>query len=905
MLNAYRIPSSWAPGGWTETGITANCPHDTNTANAALNCPGGVWDTTGFGAMTPTDQVLLNNDTRGWITFDVTADMAAFLEDTANHGWYVVKQNNNNNERIVFWSRESVQNPRLVLFVTHDDQVPAEAPDTVPSWVYAPTNRDSNTTEFPGVFLKNIVIVQFKPSASSTERQTAVDSVQGTVVGGMRFGSLEGHYYVRVTDSAGGTVLRDAVETLQGLSYVESASIEFAVELAYRKPRDNDSWSSWQLNPLLADGQNWALEAVQAPAAWGCSTGDESVRVAVVDLGMSQPAPSDLEFTYHPPSTASQPSGGRPHGIWMASVLAAKGNNDTAMTGVMWRSDLHAYDVGDGSGDTLSFAHRVVQEVVRAAVLDFARIINVSLALGPGWQSSEREQAGRLVSAALEMTAGLSHPPLIVLSAGNDSVDAEAAGFPLANAPAHPRLVVVAASDQGRTLWDGSNWGPLVDVAAPGDGVYTLGPGAAIPTPISGTSPAAALVSGIAGLLLSFDPRLTADSLKTLIVDGATPNAVTGAGGPYRLVNAYESLRLAASRAGAPLCGNHVWSSNDSVVTRRGTELETLFSIGEPASYVNARHVGRRVDVFGDGSLFSSFLYQNGSWVQDLSDTLPDTLSGGTWSSSLFASHDGDSLALTNGSGDGSNQVFSTRIEDLRTNGSATLPQAIVVPVSDNTTAECWRKNFSYPESCTDSVGVGTRTTAWARPSFSPLGDRILVAINRQQRTVTLGGWVPCPRQAYPERQCRPTFTEETSTGVEFHQYSLPSGALSALPSWSVTAGENVYWFGLSEDGKEIVAGVGGYSTASHVQFDTDGNPVGVSDGTAYSNCRVSYRSAATFAVLSDESTQDVCDQDEAVGTISPIVASAPPGGGTALPAPVTKHPSRAGLFRRLERSMQ
>jgi hypothetical protein len=45
-INAYRIPNSWAPNGWTELGVTANCPNDTNTGNSALNCPGGVWDTT-------------------------------------------------------------------------------------------------------------------------------------------------------------------------------------------------------------------------------------------------------------------------------------------------------------------------------------------------------------------------------------------------------------------------------------------------------------------------------------------------------------------------------------------------------------------------------------------------------------------------------------------------------------------------------------------------------------------------------------------------------------------------------------------------------------------------------------------------------------------------------------------
>ena len=122
LLNAYRIPSSWAPGACTETGVTANCPNDTNTANAVLNCPRGAWDTTGFSTLTPTDQTLIKKDTRNWIGFDVTADVTAFLAGTANQRWYLVKEHNDNNERMVFWSRESSNQPRLVLYVTRSGQ---------------------------------------------------------------------------------------------------------------------------------------------------------------------------------------------------------------------------------------------------------------------------------------------------------------------------------------------------------------------------------------------------------------------------------------------------------------------------------------------------------------------------------------------------------------------------------------------------------------------------------------------------------------------------------------------------------------------------------------------------------------------------------------------------------------
>lgn len=122
-INVWRIPASWAPGGWAEPNITFNCPHDTNPANNGLNCPGGVWDTTGFGALAPTDQVLMKNSTTGWASWDVTADIEAWIAGTANHGWYIAKHNPNTNARIVFWSREGTYKPHLILYVSDDSDV--------------------------------------------------------------------------------------------------------------------------------------------------------------------------------------------------------------------------------------------------------------------------------------------------------------------------------------------------------------------------------------------------------------------------------------------------------------------------------------------------------------------------------------------------------------------------------------------------------------------------------------------------------------------------------------------------------------------------------------------------------------------------------------------------------------
>jgi hypothetical protein len=207
---------------------------------------------------------------------------------------------------------------------------PEEAPDTLPSWVYAPTNQDSNTTALPGVFLKNVVIVEFKPSATPSQRQAAVDSVNGTIVGGVPSIAGEGHYYLQVPDSTQGGGLISAVQKLASLPQVQLATYEFDVTPMYRKPKDDANWSSWHIDRKTLTGQNWALEAVFAPLAWGCAIGDSSLRIAVVDGGFPNlPANHDLSITVHP-----APGGGSPypgdHGIRVASMLAARGDTSRA-----------------------------------------------------------------------------------------------------------------------------------------------------------------------------------------------------------------------------------------------------------------------------------------------------------------------------------------------------------------------------------------------------------------------------------------------------------------------------------------------------------------------------------------------------------------------------------------------
>jgi len=555
----------------------------------------------------------------------------------------------------------------------------------------------------------------------------------------------------------------------------------------------------------------------------------------------------------------------------------------------MWNADLHGYDAGAIANSEHAFVGRVLQQIKNAAD-GGARVINLSLGVPHHWPDSTRVVAGRVLDSTLSALGARGRRPLVVIAAGNSTMDASVAGFTRVSTGTNAdQVVVVVASTKDSALWagaaggSGSNFGPLVTVAAPGKTVYFLRQNGSIDSS-SGTSASAPIVSGIAGLLLSFDSRLQANDLKRFIVDGAAAGnwkATRLAGGEqYPIVNAYESLKLAAQREGAPLCGNRVWSSDGVIVTRRSSGVKPLFTFGEPGSYVNVRHGGKRVDVFGWESIGGIFLFNGSGWEQDLSDTLPDTLAGGTYNSSTSVSHDSDSLTYAWGSSTPNSTRYDVHVVSVA-DWRADRPNKVAeFTVSSGGSGDvgCWRQKWvdslqNYE--CTDSVAVGPRIQGSARETFSPLNDRIIVAINRTESNTTLGNdWLPCPGTdtlpgtQRPRRQCKTQRATHRSVGVEFREILRPSNQVRTL-LWELGGTDNVYSLGISEDGKELVLGIGGFQSARHQE--PNATFTWVDEGTTDSNCRVSYRVAATFNLLHDEPTDDVCSRDAGVGTIAPI----------------------------------
>ena len=180
----------------------------------------------------------------------------------------------------------------------------------------------------------------------------------------------------------------------------------------------------------------------------------------------------------------------------MAGIIGAQGNNAIGVTGVNWDVNVMALKFLDenGEGNTADAAN-----AIDYAVAHGARVVNASWG-GPSFSQALYGSIKRAGDRGV----------MVVAAAGNEGVNADVkpdypAAFDL------PNIVSVAATDRSDRLLDFSNYGAkTVDLAAPGDDVYSTVPTLSDPSgyaSFSGTSMAAPFVSGAAALYLSKFPQ--------------------------------------------------------------------------------------------------------------------------------------------------------------------------------------------------------------------------------------------------------------------------------------------------------------------------------------------------------------------------------------------------------------
>jgi subtilisin family serine protease len=194
------------------------------------------------------------------------------------------------------------------------------------------------------------------------------------------------------------------------------------------------------------------------------------------------------------------------HGTEMAGAIAAHGKLLGIAPDVQVLA-ARAFDNTPGKARGTSFD--IFKSLQWAADND-ARVVNMSFA-GPADPALHRM-----------LTAAYERDIVLIAAAGNDGPDA-APAYPAAD----PDVIAVTATDAEDNPFKMANRGKYVAVAAPGVEIVALAPDASYQM-TTGTSVAAAHVSGIAALLLQRDPSLKPGDLRAILT--ATAKRLGGSG---------------------------------------------------------------------------------------------------------------------------------------------------------------------------------------------------------------------------------------------------------------------------------------------------------------------------------------------------------------------------------------
>jgi len=239
--------------------------------------------------------------------------------------------------------------------------------------------------------------------------------------------------------------------------------------------------------------QNY-LQQIHANEAWDMTTENMSMTVAIVDTGIDLEHP-DLQGNLIPGANlinyGQLPQDDHGHGTNVAGVLAARGNNQIGVSGLLWNARIMPIKALNGEGEG---EEDKLGEGILYAVDHGAKIIVLSVGLirfSPFLKEVSEYAADKGV--------------LLIAAAGNEG---SVVRYPAAFSTV---FAVGSAGSDNRVMLE-SNYGPEIDIVAPWS-VYTTAMGGGY-IYNQGTSMSAPQVAGAAALLWSQHPEMQPNEIR-------------------------------------------------------------------------------------------------------------------------------------------------------------------------------------------------------------------------------------------------------------------------------------------------------------------------------------------------------------------------------------------------------
>ncbi len=311
--------------------------------------------------------------------------------------------------------------------------------------------------------------------------------------------------------------------------------------------------------------EQWNLTVLNMLQAWSIEQGTPEVTVAVVDSGIATRHPefrsqlwentdeiprngidddgngyiddrNGWDFSDAPTLPGSgdwtvrdnDPEDETGHGTHVSGIIAAKADNGVGVAGIAPNCRLMPLRAGFKFGGGAYLQNDDLAAAIVYAADNGARVINMS------WGDTVR---AFIIEDAVEYA--YARGCILVSAAGNSS----AAGSYYPAALRH--VISVAGLGQEKQLYDASNFGATINIAAPGEEILSTALNGEYQKR-SGTSMAAPHVSGVAALVLSANPHATNIEIQESLSATAKPLFITELVGAGSL-DAYAALSTSIS----------------------------------------------------------------------------------------------------------------------------------------------------------------------------------------------------------------------------------------------------------------------------------------------------------------------------------------------------------------------
>ncbi|MEK7813111.1 MAG: S8 family peptidase [Candidatus Desantisbacteria bacterium] len=338
------------------------------------------------------------------------------------------------------------------------------------------------------------VIVVFDAASSPAERRVVVQQEDSTIIKEL---SIVSAIVIQLPEEAS----ERAKEAILRYASVVRVEDDLIVN-ASQKPEEIGGGKPTKPDPPPPPKETlpWGVDRIDAEFAWINTTG-VGVKTAILDTGIDVDHP-DLANNLaggvniiNPKRLFDDDNG---HGTHVAGIVAAV-DNEVGVIGTAKQASLYGVKVLDRTGSGW------MSDII--AGLEWCinnRMDIVNMSLGASSYSQVFQEA---------ITAVYKAGIVQIAAAGND-------GGPVSYPAAYTEVVAVSATDNWDYIPSWSNFGPEIDLCAPGVAVYSTYKGGGYKE-LSGTSMAAPHVTGVAALILENQPAYTPDQVLQVLTSTA------------------------------------------------------------------------------------------------------------------------------------------------------------------------------------------------------------------------------------------------------------------------------------------------------------------------------------------------------------------------------------------------